>query len=160
MNCRAAHHLLSRARDESLTSGEQAELATHLSTCAECRAAESTLTKAVDTWRSTATQVATPDVEKAWLNIRREIRSQSSVGRSPSASPSWRLPVGSALAACALVLGAFMYQANDDEPIEMVQVIEPEVEYVEVPDDSAAMVYLDDESDWLVIWSDPIAMAD
>ncbi len=170
MNCTRSHHLLSAERDHALGAGERADLEQHLAGCAECRQFRTRLDKAVAGWRADVAARPAPDAERAWQDIRREIRAGAagdSVTGLPRgafqsrARPQWRsgrwsLSVGALGAAAVIALSVWGLRRPGPDVFAPVALNEgSSVEYVEVPENAASMVFVDDESGWVVVWSTP-----
>lgn len=148
MNCHSAQRLLSAERDGALPPGERAGLAAHVAGCAECRRFEAALRGVGEEMHAAAGRVTVPDEERAWHDIRRELRATS-----PAASRAWwnlgrwALPLGAAAALAAVaVIGPSW---TDEDGPQLVA----RAEFVEVAGDASSMVYVDDKSGWLVVWA-------
>ncbi|HEX2852145.1 MAG TPA: zf-HC2 domain-containing protein [Opitutaceae bacterium] len=155
MNCRAVQRLLSAERDGALASHERADLDAHLAQCAGCRQARAAVAGAVESWKQSSAAIAVPDAERAWQDIRREIRtSQPEKSGSAWGLPRWALPLG---AAAALALAAVVSSnRNSSEPgptRTIARAQSARADFVEVPTDASSMVYVDGESGWLVVWA-------
>lgn len=153
MNCHSAHRLLSAERDGALADDERATLEAHVAACGECRQMRTVLGVALDAWRANQARVKVPDAERAWQDIHREIR-QTSLGKSGKsrALPRWTLAMG---AAAAVTIAATILPRWSDN---FVPATEPLLEmaradYVETANNSPSMVYVDDQSGWLVVWA-------
>lgn len=148
MNCRAAQRLLSAERDGALPSGERAGLAEHVAGCAECRQFQALLAVSQGELSAAAARVVVPDEERAWQDIRRELRADRpaatrlwwSLGR-------WALPLGAAAALAAVAVVGPSW--TDDEGPQAVA----RAEFVEVSGNASSVVYVDDKSGWLVVWA-------
>lgn len=152
MNCRSAQRLLSAERDGAPATSERAALGSHLAGCAECQRFRAVMVEAADAWRVSTARVATPDAELAWQAVRREIRAGGASTMAPSAPwfSRWALPVGAAaaLAAVAVIVAPHWRQAPT-VPIRTVA----RADAVEVGGSSSPMVYVDNQSGWLVVWA-------
>jgi predicted anti-sigma-YlaC factor YlaD len=147
MNCRSAQRLLSVARDGALAARECAALATHVEECAECRQFRVTIDAAGESLRTAAARVTVPDEERAWQDVRRELRAARPAGRDAWwGAVRWALPLG---AAAAVALVAF--RPESDQPIATRMVAR--ADFVEVPGNASSVVYVDDQSGWLVVWA-------
>lgn len=160
MNCTRSHHLLSAERDRTLDSGERAVLEQHLAGCADCRQFRSRLEGAVAAWRADASALPAPDVERAWQDIRREIRgggpAEQIRTRQDRRSGRWGLSLGALGAAAVVTLSVWGLRRPGPDVFAPVALNEGSaVEYVEVPENAASMVFVDDESGWVVVWSTP-----
>jgi predicted anti-sigma-YlaC factor YlaD len=148
MNCRAAQRLLSADRDGALDTLERAGLDEHVAACAECRQFRVTLEVAAAELKTAATRVTVPDEDRAWQDIHREIRAGRPVAaRSWWAPVRWALPLGAA-ALFAVVAFVPMDRDDDGPPAAVAR-----AEFVEVPNNSSSVVYVDDKSGWLVVWA-------
>jgi anti-sigma factor RsiW len=146
MNCHSAQRLLSAERDGALPTGERAGLAAHVAGCAECRRFTAALRGVGEQLKTAAERVAVPDEERAWHDIRRELRA-TQPARSWWQLGRWALPLGAAAALAAVaVIGPSW---TDEEGPQFVA----RAEFVEVSGDASSMVYVDDKSGWLVVWA-------
>lgn len=153
MNCRAAQRLLSADRDDTLASSERAALEAHVAGCADCRRERAVVAGAVESWRAASKRVAIPDSERAWQDIRREIRTTGPTN-SPEhrGLPRWVFP---AVVAAALVFAATLAPRwlSDAGPPATNRLEIARADFVETASDTSSMVYVDDKSGWLVIWA-------
>ena len=158
MNCRDAEPLLFAERDGALTSEERAALAQHVAACPACRRACADLAAANAALRTAAANVAVPDADREWQVLRQRLTAQSPrrVGARRLAPVAW---IGLSLAAAAALALAFLgghrpFGGNPDAA-DLAR-----AEFVEVKDSSAStMVYVDQESGWLVVWAVPDSSA-
>lgn len=155
MHCRSAQNLIFAERDGALSSGERAGLQAHVSGCGECRRMRDQLGAALTQWQNEARAVAVPDSERAWQDIRRAVRVDREAKRRRAYLP-WVLPLGAAAGLAVFAL------TNLDSPplpdsIPVAHETGSGVEYVDVPADAASMVFVDDETGWVVVWSTPSA---
>jgi len=151
MNCRAAQRLLSADRDGALAPPERAGLDEHVRACAGCRQFQVTLAEAAADLQAAAAQVKVPYEERAWQDIHRAIRAgRPTATRSWWAPVRWALPIGAAAALAAVV--AFVPIGGDDEAAPAPAAV-ARAEFVEVPNNSSSVVYVDDQSGWLVVWA-------
>ncbi|MEO7415176.1 MAG: zf-HC2 domain-containing protein [Opitutaceae bacterium] len=153
MNCRAAQRLLSAERDSPLGTPERADLEAHLAGCGECRRARVLVAAAVDRWRNSSAAIAVPDAERAWQDIRREIRTTApGDARDRRTLPRWTLPL---TAAAALVIAAIAAPRwfGDSTPSMATHLAVARADFVETPQNTSSMVYVDDKSGWLVVWA-------
>lgn len=154
MNCNESERLISAQRDGTLTESQRSVLEAHVVSCSRCQQFRARLSDAADAWESSSRSVEIPDVDREWLAIRRRIRNS---GESAAASPArgWRwlgLPIG---AAAALFMAVLFWTGSErkDEAVAFAA-----AEYVEIVDESASVVvFVDEESGWLVVWSLPEA---
>ncbi|MDI1250560.1 MAG: zf-HC2 domain-containing protein [Lacunisphaera sp.] len=156
MNCRDTEPLLLAERDGVLTSEQHAALAGHVAACPACRQFRAALTEATLFLKTDAANVAVPDADLAW----RELRAQLQLpGEKDRPAKKRRLaPViwfGSTLAAAAAL--TFVFLSRQPRPMPTVILdndVVAEAEFVEAGDINASMmVYVDKESGWLVVWA-------
>jgi len=162
MNCRNAQRLLSAERDGALADSKRIDLEAHVGACAECRQARFALAEAVEHWRGTTGRVLSPDPERAWQDIRREIRrneSPSAAQKEKTRLLRWGVPTGAVAALIfAAALGAHWLGTSIPEASTHLNVAR--ADFVETASGTSSMVYVDDKSGWLVVWavndSDPL----
>jgi anti-sigma factor RsiW len=151
MNCRAAQRLLSAERDGPLGNSERANLEAHLAGCRECRQARSVIAAVVDRWRSSSAAITVPDAERAWQDIRREIRTSAPAdARGSRAALRWALPLA---AAATLGLAVTMAPRWLENSSEVINLEVARADFVETAQNTSSVVYVDDKSGWLVVWS-------
>ncbi len=154
MNCHTAHQLLSAERDDLLSSDQRIALDAHLGDCSGCRTARSGVTASIATWRASTTSVKVPDVERAWQDIRRATRADQPVkGRRPTNALRWVAPLSLA-AGLALVASVAPRWQNNAQAERLAGRETAYADFVDVPTDASSIVYVDDQSGWLVVWSD------
>lgn len=148
MNCHSAQRLLSAERDGALATGECAGLAAHVAGCAACRQFQARLAEAKEGLKAAAGRSAVPDEERAWQDIRRELRAgRPGGGRAWWGPLRWAVPLGAAAALAALV--AFVPRGEEASAMPAVA----RAEFVEVSGNASSVVYVDDKSGWLVVWA-------
>ncbi len=152
MNCQAAQRLLSAERDGALGNPERAALASHVDSCADCRQMQGTLTEAAEAWRANTAAVKVPDAQMEWQRVRRRLHEAPAARTSKAKIFWWSAPLVAAAAAVAIVVGVNF--GDDPAPRTHVRTQVARADSVEVGGDaSAAMVYVDAKSDWLVVWA-------
>jgi predicted anti-sigma-YlaC factor YlaD len=154
MNCRAAERLISAERDGTLSPTERAALEAHVAGCATCRQARETLATAAASWRARDAAVATPDPERAWHDIRRQMRGGGAVAR-PVRARWWVRALWTGVPTLGAAALALVVWTRGRLPV-----VDPEVaaaswaQFVEVDGStSAATVMIDDASGWVVVWA-------
>lgn len=153
MNCRSVQRLLSAERDGALAAHERADLNAHLSQCADCRQARAVVAGAVESWRKSTAAIAVPDPERAWQDIRREIRTaEPEKSRGTSAFSRWAFPLGTA-AALAVAAVVVPNWTDSDATRSAARTQIARADFVEVPTDTSSVVYVDGQSGWLVVWA-------
>ena len=84
-----------------------------------------------------------------------DISAQLNSPEQQSTKPRKIIWLAAPLAAAAALLFAFLPQQNNDTTSAIAGNTIVQVDYVEIEDpDSTAMVYVDKESGWLVVWAD------
>lgn len=150
MNCRQAEHQIFADRDGAFDDPRRAALTEHLAQCMACRQMRDGFSAAIDVWRADARRAITPDSERAWHDLRRQMRNAgTAVAGGHRHLLAW---IGAPLAAVAVVAIAFLVQpqwrGGSDGPPQAVA----RAEYVEVPSATAStVVFVDDKSGWLVV---------
>ena len=148
MNCPSAQRLLSAERDGALARPERADLAVHVAGCAECRRFQAEWGETQANLKVAATRVVVPDEERAWQDIHREIRAtRRTAARAWWHLGRWVLPLGAAAALAAVALLRPSWTDENGPPAVA------RAEFVEVPGDASSVVYVDDQSGWLVVWA-------
>jgi predicted anti-sigma-YlaC factor YlaD len=156
MNCHAAQRLLSAERDRALDNAERVSLEAHVAGCATCRSNRTRLAAAVENWKRAHAQTAAPDPERAWQDVHREIRrSRAEPVRAWLGLGRWAAPLGAAAAFAVIAASApFWFTGKSETKIlARLDVAEARADFVEVSGDASSLVYVDDQSGWLVVWA-------
>lgn len=166
MNCRDVTPLLSAERDGPLDAAAREALERHVAACPACRRLRTTFSEAADTWRDNTARAVTPDPAGEWLALRAQLH--ASENDAPSAPlrrlPSWLLTAG-ALPAAAAAVWLAMLALDPHTPstipssAQTVALARPSpaparADYVDTPADTTPVVYLDQESGWLIVWAE------
>ncbi len=152
MNCRTAQSLLSAERDGALSSGERAAFEAHVGACAACQRARTALASQMAHVAAISQRAPVPDVERAWQDIRREIRQEAArTSQFARFSLRWTVPVG--LAAALAIAFSFRSTQDATPAPQPSQLAQARADFVEVPTAAASMVYVDNSSGWLVVWA-------
>jgi predicted anti-sigma-YlaC factor YlaD len=152
MNCSSAQRMLSAERDGALPETERASLAVHVAGCASCQRFRSIIAATAEFQKAAADNIPAPDEERAWSDIRKAINNRKPA-RQRLAPSRWWVPAG---AAAAILIGGIWFALPPREPGSETDVVHIEgagVEFVEVPAAAASMVYVDDETGWVVVWA-------
>jgi anti-sigma factor RsiW len=153
MNCRTAKTLLAQEPDGALTTDERAALADHLTACPSCQHVQTSMVAVLDHWKTRSSTVPIPDAERAWQDIRRELRGGA---RAPAplswSSARWAIGAGAA-AAAAIAFFTLAPSGRNVSPTVVAQLDRARADFVEVPNSASSMVYVDDASGWLVVWA-------
>jgi predicted anti-sigma-YlaC factor YlaD len=156
MNCRDAERLLSADRDGALEVHQRAALETHLAGCSACRRWQATQADAGKNWRESVYATPAPDSTIEWHAIRRRIRNgETPSERASILTRSRNLIWASSALAAALLIAVILapHWLGSTRPAgETTQMAR--AEFVEGPDGaSSPLVYVDNDSGWLVIWT-------
>lgn len=153
MKCRAAQGLISAERDGSLSADERTALEAHVAGCSECSRAREALTAAAAAWRTTDRAVSAPDVERAWQDIRREIRA----GRPRETRPAgawWMRALWAGVPAVGAAAVALVVFTGRPKPVDPAVAPASWAQFVQVDaSDSAPVVTVDESSGWVVVWT-------
>lgn len=168
MICRDIESLILAERDGALSKPQLAELSDHVATCPACRKLRTSLTTALETYRDAVFAVTPPDPNQAWRDL--QVRLHEPAKRRPLAPVLW---FTAPLAAAAALAFAFFVSPPPaatpavDPGVQMVAARPPPpppplhdpsfiagADFVEAGDPNAStIVYLDNESGWLVVWA-------
>lgn len=159
MNCHEAQNALFADRDDPLAASQQAALETHLATCGECKRVRQGLEATFSSWRHQNATTPIPDAQREWHAVRRRIRGGSDVsGQEATRRPrrglfAWvALPVSAAAAALAVALYVGPFTLKSPEPsASLAQTARVSPATSEAA--ASNMVFVDDKSGWLVVWS-------
>jgi predicted anti-sigma-YlaC factor YlaD len=154
MKCRAAQRLLFAERDGSLAPSERTGLEAHLAGCSDCRQARTAFATAIQDWHEATARVTTPDAERAWQDIRREIR-QTKPEKKTSVwgLPRWTFPLTAAAALAVAVVTAPRWLDEVKPTTSIARLDTARADFVDVGANSSSVVYVDDQSGWLVVWA-------
>jgi len=146
MNCRTAEAQIFAGEDRARESGLETTLSGHLAECPSCRHTRDELAATIQIWRTTAQAISVPEPRREWEELRRRMRGGASTAVIP-ATQSWRqllawlaLPLAAAAAALIVLLNP------------TVTLVHARAEAVEVSAGDGAVVLVDDQSGWVVIW--------
>jgi anti-sigma factor RsiW len=150
MNCRDIESLLLAERDGELTTEEHAALAQHVTACPACRQFRANLTEATLFMKMDAANVAVPDAGGEWRKLR-DAKARPT-RKHPLAPVIW---FAAPLAAAAALTFAFVNR--QPKPPEMIipdndAATEAELAQAGILD-AQTLVYVDQESGWLVVWT-------
>jgi anti-sigma factor RsiW len=156
MNCRQTESLLLAERDGLLTPQQRADLSAHAAHCPACQQLRTQLVTSAELFRTESQQLVVPDVETEWQAVRAQLDTARTTRRAPhSALNKTRNPFapvlwfGAPLAAAAAIAFAFFSPSLGNATTATAQ-----ANYVEAGDANAStMVFLDQESGWLVVWA-------
>ncbi len=154
MNCRAAERLMSAERDGTLSPTERVALEAHVAGCASCHQAREAIAAAAASWRARDARIATPDVERAWHAIRRQMRADEAAPKS-TAARWWMRALWTGIPAVGAAALALVVWSRGRLPV-----VDPETaaaswaQFVEVDGGSSTpTVMIDEASGWVVVWA-------
>lgn len=156
MNCITALRLFSAERDGALHGDQRGQLESHVATCRRCRQARAAITLSIADWRASAGQANPPNTERVWQAIRSHVRNETPPQKTTLSmrGAGWVLPAG-AVIALALAAAAIPRWQNQLRAAAVVhRPATAHADFVEVPNNASSIVYVDDQSGWLVVWSD------
>lgn len=178
MICRDATPLLSAERDGPLDAAVREALDRHVEACPACRRIRANLAEAAEAWRADTAGAAMPDPAGEWRTLRALLRAgaaDSAVGGGnvPSFTPAhrrvsaWWVTAGAVPFAAAAVWLAMLAlepgkPAPSARPASVVALAPSEstaslparADYLETPADASPVVFLDQESGWLIVWAE------
>lgn len=152
MHCSAAHVLLFHERDRALGATEGVALAQHLTECAACRELRRQLAAAAGEWREGTLRANPPDATAEWQALLPRLRGAvvPAPARRRAAPLVW---LGVSLAAAAAVALGIFFRPAGSAPLPAAPAV-ARAEFVEAGNaDATTLVYVDDESGWLVVWA-------
>lgn len=150
MNCHTVQEHLTRAVDDDQSASLQTSITAHVESCAVCRQFAANLDELPPLIRTEVESISVPSADEMW----REVSAQLNAPDKPRkvAPLIW---ITAPLAAAAALVFTFLPQQNQETDPVIADHSTVQVNYVEVADpDSTAMVYVDKESGWLVVWAD------
>jgi anti-sigma factor RsiW len=164
MICRDVTPLLSAERDGPLDAAAREALEQHVAVCPSCQRARADLAEATEVLRAGTYGTATPDPAGEWRTLRAQIRS-ADFGKIPFAPrrlSAWLIAFGALpFAAAAVWLAILALKPASPASIHTAPAIvalaappSARADYVETPSDASPVVYLDQESGWLIVWAE------
>lgn len=166
MNCRVSESLLLAERDGRLNDSQRAALSAHVATCPACARYRARLTAALEDYHHALHTVAVPDADEAWHELQTRIHAPAGRRRAPVIR--FVAPVIALAAAAALAVALFVKRPAETAPPpapEIAEIRAPAIplhdpsfiagaDFVEAGDpDASVMVFVDQESGWLVVWA-------
>lgn len=150
MNCRTVQDQLAHAVDDVQTAPAQSAIAEHVKSCAQCRRFADNLLALRSLVKGEAESVPLPSSDDLWRDVRAHLNTP---GRSRHVAPLvW---ITAPLAAAAALAFAFIPTQQSETHSVISDTAVVQANFVEIEDpDSTAMVYVDKESGWLVVWAD------
>jgi anti-sigma factor RsiW len=157
MNCHTAENLLHAERDGALSKEQHADLERHVQGCARCAQLRLEIAAAGKAVQDDAARFTVPDADEEWRLLQLERRRREHEVRTRTSTPSLLRWVGAPMAAAAALALAFqagrmMPMLPSAQDFEVPK--EARADYVEVANrDASPIVFLDQESGWLVVWA-------
>ncbi|HRE81024.1 MAG TPA: zf-HC2 domain-containing protein [Opitutaceae bacterium] len=156
-SCQHITSLLIAGPDRRLTPAEQAEIEGHVVQCAACRQ-QRALLAAIPASLQTVTQaVSTPNPQQEWMRLRSQLPKQSREGKSQRRKTpfwlQWSFPIGAAATAVVVALVTHL-RYSDRVSTERLAATVARADYVQAENADSTLVYVDQESGWLIVWAD------
>lgn len=153
MNCRDIEPLLLAERDGVLTAAQHASLGQHVAACPACRQMRLDLSVAMSALQSDAASVRVPDVDAEWHTLRAQLSGPATARPEKTRPLAPVIRFGAPLAAAAAVAFAFFTLQTPNPKSETLTKV-ANAAYVDAGTaDASTMVYVDEESGWLVVWA-------
>lgn len=109
---------------------------------------------AIQDWRNVTARVRAPDPERAWQDIRREIRRSAPEKKAALLGlPRWSLPLAAAAGLTVAAVTAPRWFEDAKPTTTVARLEKARADFVEVGNNSSSVVYVDDQSGWLVVWA-------
>jgi anti-sigma factor RsiW len=177
VNCRDVTSLLSAERDGPLDAAAREALEQHVAACPACRRVRADLAEAAEAWRAGTTGATQPDPAGEWRTLRAQIRAAAPGGFaspdvrmrgrasrrfSPWLLASAALPFGAAAVWLAVLALRPVAPFSEENAVRIAAIAAPSpvvplparADYVEIPADASPVVFLDQESGWLIVWAE------
>jgi len=148
--CRDITDLLIAEPDGALPPAELARIEAHVATCEACRRQRALLAAVPGLLREATTALATPDRDEAWGELRARIR-QTDPEQRRTAPRARYYAWGVAAAAAALTFAVLVTLRWSDTP---ANALVAQAEFVQSDGSGSTLVYVDQESGWLIVWAD------
>ncbi|MBL9205758.1 MAG: zf-HC2 domain-containing protein [Opitutaceae bacterium] len=149
--CRTFADLLLAELDGALSPAELVRIESHVSTCAECHRQRALLAATRSTLRQVAADIPTPDANREWTRLQQRIHNAKSERRRSSLlrrGLTWGLPI----AAAALV--AVSVSLVHSPVARLNGLASASADFVQAEGTASTLVYVDQESGWLIVWAD------
>ena len=155
--CREIAPLLLSEPDGTLDATELAQLEAHAAECPDCRRQRALLSAATVALKQTSAAVSIPSAREEWMSLRDRIRSERgdrpAVGKT-AARPwlYWGIRTAALSAAAAIACIAYLRQPLP-APASAGAAL-ARAEFVRADNAASTLVYVDQESGWLIVWAD------
>ncbi len=154
--CNEIERLLLSEPDGALTATELAELEAHVSGCEACRRQRNLLSTLLSSLKKSQEAVPNPSSREEWMTLRNRIRGERGAERKTNGWSSpwlrWGIPALSLGAAAAV---AFILYLRAPSPTPFSRATIARAEYVQSENAESTLVYVDQESGWLIVWASP-----
>jgi hypothetical protein len=150
MDCRLARQQLAASPDTPSADAPATALAQHLAGCSVCRQVATHLETLLHDWRAETAAAPAPSWAAHWGAVRAQI--SGAPRANSSRRPAWLFPVGAALPIGAMAAWALLaWRTPIAAPAAGPQVAA--ADFIETADGSTPLVYVDQESGWLIVWA-------
>ena len=148
--CRDITDLLIAELDGALAPAELARVEAHVAGCALCRRQRALLAATPVALREATAAIPTPDADREWARLSQRIR-ETDASRPGAAlvrrTATW---VWSATAAAVVIaIGLFNLPTGPTGSLASAR-----ADYVQAEGTTSTLVYVDQESGWLIVWAD------
>lgn len=154
--CNEIERLLLSEPDGALTATELAELEAHVSGCEACRRQRNQLSTVSSSLKKSQAEVPIPSSREEWMTLRNRIHEERGAERKTNrwSRPwlRWGIPALS-LGTAAAVACILYLRAPSPAPFSRVTIAR--AEYVQSENAASTLVYVDQESGWLIVWASP-----
>lgn len=155
--CREIEPLLLSEPDGTLDATGLTQLEAHAAECPDCRRQRALLSAAAASLRQTAAAVSVPSAREEWLTLRDRLRAER--GDRPATGKTaarpwlyWGVRTAALGAAAAIACIAYLRQPLP-APAPAGSAL-ARAEFVRADNAASTLVYVDQESGWLIVWAD------
>lgn len=155
--CRQIEALLLSEPDGTLDATGLAQLEAHAAECPDCRRQRALLSAATVVLKQTHAAVSVPSAREEWLTLRDRLRAgrgdRVAAGK-PAMTPwlYWGIRTAALGAAAAIAFIAYLRQSLP-APFPSGGAI-ARAEFVQADNAASTLVYVDQDSGWLIVWAD------
>ncbi|MBP8256921.1 MAG: zf-HC2 domain-containing protein [Opitutaceae bacterium] len=153
--CRKIEALLLSEPDGVLTASELAELEAHVVACEACRRERILISEVSTTLKESRRAVVPPSPLEEWESLRKRIHDERRESRKSQGWGKpwlrWGIPSLS-LGAAAAVAFVLYLRAPSPAPVSLGTIAR--AEFVQSESAKSTLVYVDQESGWLIVWAD------
>ncbi len=153
--CRQIEPLLLSEPDGTLDAAGLAQLEAHVAGCPDCRRQRAQLAAAAASLKQTSAAFPVPSAPQEWLTLRNRLRGEQQAGGGGTAGSRWwfwgirvaALGAAAAIACIAYLRPPFSASTATGKPLARA-------EFVRADNAASTLVYVDQESGWLIVWAD------